>query len=373
MPAQLFDIVSREKPNPAQPAAIGDFGLAAAGDVAAEVVVSAPGWSLYCLDFATDQAMFTELPQDTDMSAAPFVYSIQFECAARAIVMPLAEMVELSRTVAAPSGLAFLFSTGRCGSTLASRMLAEIPGVACLSEPDGFTNLALARMTLAPDRAAELAAAVTRLAGLSVGGRAPDALVIKPRSEAVVHAVHYVDAFPEAKAVFLYRDAVGYVNSLYRFAQRALGEDMFFNSPDSQKISWLLSSINGSVDLLDAYFPDDRAEVGHLEYMALGWVLRMDAYRAAEGTGGRLVPLHYDDLNRDRRGGTEALLAGCGISPVHVDLAMQAFARDAHAGGAGENSVPARPLDAGQRARVSALLERWDRPDYVEARLQAPQ
>lgn len=369
MSAFLYEISGRVKKLGVAVSAISDFALANPQITSADTVLSSPDWSLYCLDFDGDQAVFVELPEGTDLAAVPFAYATQYEKALRVMTIPLADLPALAERVPPPENLALLFSTGRCGSTLASRILAQIPGVWSVSEPDAFTNLAFARFQLPFERVRELARAITLLACRPPKGSNPKAIVIKPRSEAVSQAEAYAQSLPEAAAVFLYRDIEGYVNSLYRFVQRVMGDELFSPTPEGFKIAWMFSSINAPLSLRETYLPEDQAEFDFLTIMALGWHLRVEAFNAAIGHGMKLTPIHYDDLNRDRRENTARLLTGCGISADFTDQAMAGFNKDAHAGSSGENAVPAIPIDDAQRQRVAELAARWQADDLKITRL----
>ncbi len=367
LPATLYRIAARNELFPVEVRHPGQFTLQEPTSVDAELVLG-PKWSLYCLDMANEQALFVELPKGADLSKAPFVFGMQYQLAERAATVALDDLPGLAAQVRPPKHLAILMSTGRCGSTLASRILAQIPGVWSLSEPDWFTNLAFARADLQPDRLETLIAACARLTCRPPESVAADTIVIKPRSEMLVQAPSYVKALPGASAVFMYRDCFGYVNSLYRFAQRVQG--VKDPAPGSQEwhVARVLSTINAPDAVLCEFFGEGE-DIQVLDLMVLGWALRMRAYMEASSGGMRVAPLHYADLNADRRTQTALLLKGCGIGPEHLDLALQGFESDAHAGSAGENTVPAEPISPEQRARVAELVARWGLSDFVDERL----
>lgn len=129
----LFEITARTKDHATALSGIGDFGLTPAGQISEAVVLASPDWTLYCLDVNSRRAVFVELPIGTDLSRVPFVYAQQYTEACRAALMPFDRLIAMSDAIAPPTGLAFLFSTGRCGSTLASRILAQLPEVWNLS------------------------------------------------------------------------------------------------------------------------------------------------------------------------------------------------------------------------------------------------
>lgn len=361
---ELFEITGRAKPHPAAAAAPEDFHLAPAGQIPAAEVAMGSDWTLYCLDIAGERAVFVQVPPGTDLGRAPFLYQSQYEAALRAAVVPLARLGALAAMVPAPRGLAVLFSTGRCGSTLASRIFARIPGVHSLSEPDCLTNLAFARAALSAGRTRDLLRDCLRLLGRAPPGCAH--VVIKPRSEAVLQAAAYAQAAPGQNAVFLYRGAEDYAASLYRFAQRMTGAA--FHGPGILPLVWERASIGLPYAERTGFFPGG-AEPDVVDMLALSWRLRIEGYLVARSQNLQMVPIHYDDLNADRRAGAARLLSGCGIAAEHLELALTAFERDAHEGGQGANAVPAQAMDPGQRARVRALVQAWGLPDCSAGRL----
>jgi hypothetical protein len=367
MIADIHPILGRSETFPGEVRHAGQFTLGSATQAAADVVLGV-GWSLYCLDIANDRAVFVELPADVDLARAPFAYAAQFAQAKRAAIVPLDALPALADQVIQTANVALLMSTGRCGSTLASRIFAQIPGVWSLSEPDWFTNLAFARFDLTPARLKMLIKSCTALSCRPPNPDQVQTVVLKPRSEMMVQASAYVDALPDANAVFLYRDCFGYVNSLYRFAQRMLGvKDPAPHSPEWE-IGRQLGTINAPKAILADYFgPDEK--IPFMDLMVLGWSLRMGAYLQATGGGMQVSPIHYADLNRDRAGQTHRLLESCGIDTAHLETALHGFDSDAHAGSAGENTVAAEPISETQRARIRTLLDRWGLPDYVDERL----
>jgi hypothetical protein len=309
------------------------------------------------------------LPSATDLAEAPFAYAAQFEGAQRAATVPFEALPDLASQVPEPESLAILMSTGRCGSTLASRIFAQIPGVWSVSEPDWFTNLAFGRFGLDPTLRDTLIAACTRLSCRPPNPTSAHSVILKPRSEMMIQSAAYVDVLKGANAVFLYRDCYGYVNSLYRFAQRVQGVKDPARGSREWEFGRQMSTINAPEKLLGDFFGEDE-EVHLLELMTLAWVLRMRAFLRATSVGMRVTPIHYKDLTSDRSGQTGLLLDSCGIDSAHLQVALRGFDKDAHSGSAGENAVAAEPISPAQRNRVAQLVERWGMSDYLSDRLQ---
>lgn len=368
MSLDLMEIAARAKRWPTDPTAIGDFSLRPAGRIRETELLGSPDWTLYCLDLPSRRALLVELPPGSDLSGAAFVYSQQFATARRAALVPFRDLIAASRRIAPPAGLTFLFSTGRCGSTLASRILAQVPGVWSLSEPDPLTNLAMARLGLAPEELAELVRATTLWTCRPPAGRAPEIIVIKPRSEAVLIADSCRRAFPGSRNVFMYRDHLGYVGSCFRFAQRILGPEAFL-APEAWRPLWDFVMAGLPIGHLDDLFAPDHGPIGWEEFLTLVWDLRIEGYLRALRRGMTFAAIHYDDLDGHRAAETTRLLEACGVSARHLDAAMAAFAEDSHAGSVGANATPARALTPEQRARASRLLALMGRRDYTAERL----
>ena len=92
----------------------------------------------YCIDFLQARAIYVDVPHPPAVQAAPFYY-LHLRRQARTIVSVPLEQTCMRGTSCAPP--VFLFSPGRCGSTLLSRLFHEA-GVASVSEPDFYTQLA---------------------------------------------------------------------------------------------------------------------------------------------------------------------------------------------------------------------------------------
>ena len=102
--------------------------------------------SLYCLNHASRQAIFAELPPGIDLASAPFYYQAQFDHAQRLVAVPYAEFHQLAETIPLDlSRLILIHNIGRCGSTLLSSAFNQLDGVISFSEPDVFANFVALR------------------------------------------------------------------------------------------------------------------------------------------------------------------------------------------------------------------------------------
>ncbi len=137
--------------------------------------------SIYALDPVGGAAWLCDVPY-RDLVGAPFAYARQAERARVIARLPAAALP-------APAGARpaiGLFSIGRCGSTLLSRILGAA-GAQVLSELDAFTAIGQAARRWPSDPAVQ--ARLTRLAGAAIGAAGaalpPGDLVLKFRSQAM--------------------------------------------------------------------------------------------------------------------------------------------------------------------------------------------
>ena len=142
MPAQIYEVLAQRTRTGW--ANLDDFDLGPVSSAPASTVIEQPNWTLYGLDFARDLAVFTDLPDGTNLADSPFAYATQHRLARRVLTMSLAELEAVADLAPPVPRVILIFSIGRCGSTLLSHALNTVPGVWCLSEPDAFLHAAQA-------------------------------------------------------------------------------------------------------------------------------------------------------------------------------------------------------------------------------------
>jgi hypothetical protein len=138
MDTRLFTILDRARHSSAALASVNHFTLDDGQPASAALLIEEPGWTPYCLDDENRRVLFVHTPAHVDLSQAAFVYSTQFEQAQRALVVPYTALNAVTAALKAPDTMIFIYSIGRCGSTLMSRILNQLDGMYSLSEPDIF-------------------------------------------------------------------------------------------------------------------------------------------------------------------------------------------------------------------------------------------
>lgn len=166
----------------------------------------------YCFDIPARQTIYLGGLRPDAVRAAPFYYLYARRTARTAFFQPWHN---------APSDAAplFLFSAGRCGSTLLCKML-NAAGLAAVSEPDFYTQFTASLLFDANPNGFYTAVGPTlrRMTaelcdGLTKGGK----LVIKLRADVCMAARPLLQLFPDThKTLFLYRDFPGWARSTLR-------------------------------------------------------------------------------------------------------------------------------------------------------------
>ncbi|WP_162908079.1 sulfotransferase [Allorhizocola rhizosphaerae] len=300
-PARALSIVDRGRPHPIAIAGAGDFVCRDAGPADAEAVLHDPALSLYCLDHDQRRALFVRTTPGVDLTAQPFLFQAQFEHAESLLAVPYEVLHELAaRAPFDPSRVVMLYSTGRCGSTLLVRAMAEAGGLTGLSEPDVLTQL----VTVDDPERTDLAVTCLRLLCSTMGGRP---VVVKPRSFVVELAETLSAAMPEAHTVFLHREPLPWARS----SARAFAD---YDPALSDDPAGMQDGLGVIIPMISAY----RARKGRLlsasEVLACQWVSQMVRALALRHRGARLFAIRYEDVTADPQRVMSELFGFCGLS-----------------------------------------------------------
>jgi hypothetical protein len=360
MPAVVQEVIGRNPP--IGWANLSDFELGPAVAVTPRMVIDQSHWSLYGLDHAADRAVFVQLPSGTDLAQSPFSYATQHRLARRVLTMSLADLEAVAELAPPVPRVVLIFSIGRCGSTLMSHALNTVPSVWCLSEPDAFSTLVLqhyhSRQRLDFPRAQiiRLIRACTRLQFRPPSGRQADVFAVKFRSQSLFQADLFHEALPLARCVFLYRDALGWANSVYGM-MRQYGFADSLTGPD-RTLAWSIFTAASDpaplADVIDLSAPEVPME------LALGpaWSCNMAEYTRHLQAGVPFLALRYNEFNRDREAQIARMLRHCGLPENHARTTLQAFERDSQAGSHLAREVMTERLSDARLERLAKVMSR---------------
>jgi hypothetical protein len=327
MKAQVFDIVSRERQYPFDIVAADDFKLEEKGFVDAQEILDNPNILLYCLDPKNQQAVFVETPDVAEVLAAPFYYLSQFESAVQVLKVSyetleqLADQVELD-----DQRLIFIYSMGRCGTTLTSAAFTQAEDVVSISEPDVITQLVLMRdfsRISEPEISALVQSCLRLTCKNQINGHQP-VWSIKFRSFVIEVTDLLYAHFPQAKSLFLYRHAEPWGIS---FA-RAFGGNA---APTQEQLIgfWVNSKLLAKK--LDRYNLASFDEINPGLMISLMWLNNMERCLERLNAGQPLLPVRYEDLRANPELAISKIFDYCGVTVANMNNLLDVFQRDSQA------------------------------------------
>ncbi len=363
MAARILYIRGRRTWEPLAPAGLSRFDLAPGPAVDPQVVVGNPQVSLYCLDHRRRRAVFVETPAEVDVFAEPFLYQAQARWARRLIVLPYAELHRLAGAAGdPPARIIWIWSVGRCGSTLLSRMFGKAARCLSLSEPDVYTQAVVEG--LPPGEAAPLLRSVTRLLGTPRSPSRPTHLAIKVRAVCFPLAGLLHEVFPEAKNVFLYRGAEGVVTSSQRAFRRFPSLFWLLDALSALPVArWgVYPALGFFAEPLRRVLPLDdppslweMSRLGGVGMIGALWLAMMEQYLKFHRGGLPMIAVRYEDLAARPEPMLRALFAHCELPDEDVARAMLALGEDSQRGSILERRKKRRWR---MTARSRAILER---------------
>src|SRR5690242_9131768 len=168
----------------------------------------------------------------------------------------------------------------------------------------------------------------------------------------------FYSTVPQAKNLFLYRDAVGFVASFYRLFKLA---DVPEYMPIDQWRALFGEQINEDFTHMSTYLEEGTPEVSLVQHLTLWWLAIMEWYLAQHARGIPVLAVRYADLNAAREQVLSAIFRHCGLPTAAVQGTLDVFARDAQAGTLLARVNPAEGnqlrLSAAQRREITTILQ----------------
>ena len=349
MQARTLHIISRHRDHPGVIASLADFDWREGEPISLDALYADPTISLYCLDHASEQAIFTKLPDGIDLSQAPFVYQTQFDMAEHLVALPYLDFAGFADSIEFPQESAFfLHNIGRCGSTALCRFLNEAPGVVALSEPDALTGVLTGRFSRTWRSAFIQACSVWLFRPAAIDGNSH--FVVKLRNQAVADMKAFVDSMPHAKHIFLYRNVMEWLASFYRL--RVNRGDKPTRYSRQQIINQQVSYFGCPPADIERYAPREISTYLSLEGRALGWLFMLGRYLDLHENQWSISAIRYEDLLADRGSLLQRVLAMMGLPSETWDGADRTFDQDAQAG-----TIFARDGDLGNTISLPASMQ----------------
>ena len=366
MSVQALEITAKVRNDPIRFVSLADFETSLEATVAPSLLLDSPNITPYSLDHANRRVVFVETPADIDLSQAPFYYQAQYEQAVRLLVAPYDLLYALTDPIdTRGENLVLIHSTGRCGSTLFSRALNRPATVVSLSEPDVYTLLVGLRNPDGRDdrEISRLLRTLTILLCKPTATKtSPTHWAIKFRSMVIElgHLLH--EQFPQAKTVFLYRNAESWARSMtsaFRMLDPAMGELMAFYK---QLFVQYMPLIKHYVA------PEESTDTQFLTAM---WLALMQRYLELHERGIPMCALRYEELKAAPTEMLAAVLAYCDLPVVDVENLIPVLDDDSQQGTALSQEQARRnhyQLSEQDLAAIRLLLQAQpvlNRPDII--------
>ena len=314
-----FQITGRARTNSTRIVSLDDFKLeeiAAREDLCA-AVAERPNITPYCLDHKNRRMVFVETPREIDVSKAPLFYWSQYEAATRLIAIPYDLVHEIAMRLPAQfQELVFIYSVGRCGSTLMSNIWRCLDDTYSLSEPDVFTDINYRRGAghLTHREAIHLLGSAVRLFNRPPIPRKRLVIKFRPQCIGLAELMHWLH--PTASFVFMYRNALDCIDLRVRvFGEKPLPEHVF-----RLALSYAQSQ------------PQKYQRLRRLGQPLIIWLVCVHNYLRMRECGLPLVAFKYEELLRNPTNSVARLFAHCGAPDASVEQACSAMTEDAHAG-----------------------------------------
>lgn len=320
----VLEIQEKRKAFPLVPASLDDFTCRKVGEADPSLVVTDSTISLYCLDHAARRAMFVQVPEEVDITAAAFIYMAQYDHAQRLLSVPYDTFHQLAAGISLRDPLVFIYSTGRAGSTLLSKAFGEMGSVRSLSEPDVYSQAVAMRLNGGQeDEIRLLLASTTRILFNPASTQSTSLNVVKFRSPCIELADLLYQSFPDAGSLFLYRDLASYI--------RSAGRAFPFIDMPPEVLRRVSTGLALSLPLL-AEELRHRTELDGIEIPCFFWLCAIHAYVRLHEEGIPMLPVRYEELVSDPSHTLQTILAYLGLPTDSVQGALLAFDRDSQAG-----------------------------------------
>jgi len=174
----------------------------------------------FCFDYKNKAVVFLETPEEVNLvSVHPFFYEAQRQYAIKLFLVPFSIVKSLIQEMKGieDSKPLFLFSTGRCGSTVLCNLLGNNANTVSISEPDFFSQLPYIHKQYGTEiypELVQLTRGLTLLLETYIGTFCNESVIVfKLRSMCIDSAELIAESMPEADHIFLYRNANDTVNS----------------------------------------------------------------------------------------------------------------------------------------------------------------
>ena len=325
---------------PEAPASIKDFSISEGKPLDAQLILSSTQISMYCADTVNKNIVFVETPPGVDLPAAPFYYLAQYEQATKVLTLPFDDFIMLTEALPYPDKkFLFLYTVGRAGSTLLTQIFAGDPDTVAISEPDILSDFSLFAQKFPVQKAyvEKLLLSCFKLFSSSAATAGKERILIKPRGYCIEMGEMIHTVLPDARGIFLYRNAKPVIESYIRAFSIAGVLSLLRDTLPSRFL--LAYFVKRYKTTLAEYFPcitdfpfATILKAGWTGMLCLGWLSIMKGYVALSRKGIQVKAVLYEDIIKSPQELVSQLFSYCSIPAACIAPGLKALERDSQAG-----------------------------------------
>lgn len=263
----------------------------------------------YILNYGKKEVYFVETPADFELRGQPFMYYLQYKHAKRLIIASYDEWFEWTKSQPMPEKPIFVCGIGRSGTTLINRAFHQLPQMSVFDEPDIFMQ----SVRFSNEERIPFIKGTT--AALHREGYR---LVMKQRSFVSYMMDSILDAYPDAKILYMYRNPYDWIVSNMR---------LFLRTPAPAGVAHELIRI-AFKRFLPALDPAEFRPLQMVEAGALLWLKFNEYYADLIDQGYPILGVRYEDLVAEPHSVVSQIFDYCEVPQSDVDLALDAFERN---------------------------------------------
>ena len=325
---------------PEKIASVNDFTVSEGSPVDAQLILQNQRISMYCADVKNNTIVFVETPPGLDLLAAPFYYLAQYEHATKVLTLCFDEFIRLTETLPYPDKkFLFLYSVGRAGSTLLTKIFAGDQETVAVSEPDilsGFTPLA---QGAAPQKAycEKLLLSCFKLFSSSIATGGTQRILIKPRGFSIEMGGMFHAVLPDARGIFLYRNARPVIESFIRAFSIGGILNLLRDTVVSRMlltcfVTYYKKILLDYFPIFNEYSPGTIFKTGWTGLLCITWLSIMKAYVALYRKGIDVKAVLYEDIINHPQELVSQLFSYCDIPDTCIAAGLKALEKDSQEG-----------------------------------------
>ncbi|MEO1289584.1 MAG: sulfotransferase [Chloroflexota bacterium] len=296
-----------------------------------------------------DEIHFVETPSDYELQGKPFLYNEQFRNAQRVYEVSYDEWFKWLKSQPLPDKPIFVCGIGRSGTTLMARAMYQLSNTTVYDEPDVYVPI----IRLPQEEQIPLIQAST--ASFNQHGTR---LVIKHRSFVSYMIESLLEAHPNAKILYMYRNTYDWIISNMRLILRT---------------PWHAGVVHELIRIIFKHFlpaldPSEFRGTHMVESGALLWLRFNEHYTSLVEQGYPVLGIRYEDLVDAPESVMSQVFDFCELPTSQVATALGAFERNSQSGTIFSHQYLADvELNERQKSLIQGMLNRheWMNDPYM--------